>query len=180
MENHDEPRAAATFDPQMHQAAAIVTYLSPGLRFFHQGQLEGRRTRISPHLVRAPIEPVDEAVKRFYEQLLAVVGKTTVRAGEWRLLECAPAWDGNPTWEGFIAFVWQRDEERVLVAVNYAGNQGQCRVRLPIADLSGRTVRLDDLLSGARYERAGSELASTGLYVDLPPWGHHVFDVEFR
>ena len=180
MENHDEPRAAATFELQMHQAAAIVTYLSPGLRFFHQGQFEGRRKRISPHLVRAPTEPVDETVKRFYAQLLTVVGKTTVRAGEWRLLECTPAWDGNPTWEGFIAFAWQRDEELLLVAVNYAGNQGQCRVRLPVADLSGRTVRLDDLLSGARYERAGSELASTGLYVDLPPWGHHVFDVEFR
>ena len=44
LENHDEPRAAATFPRGMHQAAAIVTFLSPGLRFFHQGQFEGRRT----------------------------------------------------------------------------------------------------------------------------------------
>src|SRR5262249_38097903 len=58
MENPDEPRAAATFAPGMHEAAAVITYLSPGLRFFHQGQLEGRRKRISPHLVRAPLEPV--------------------------------------------------------------------------------------------------------------------------
>ena len=35
-------------------------FLSPGLRFFHQGQFEGRRKRISPHLVRGPMEPVDE------------------------------------------------------------------------------------------------------------------------
>ena len=47
MENHDEPRAAATFQPGQHQAAAVLTYLSPGLRFFHQGQFEGRRKRIS-------------------------------------------------------------------------------------------------------------------------------------
>src|SRR6476619_2810075 len=53
VENHDEPRAVATFPPEMHEAAAVITYLSPGLRFFHQGQLEGRRKRISPHLVRA-------------------------------------------------------------------------------------------------------------------------------
>ena len=59
LENHDEPRAAATFAPGMHQAAAIITFLSPGLRFFHQGQFEGRQKRISPHLVRAPQEPVD-------------------------------------------------------------------------------------------------------------------------
>ena len=55
LENHDEPRAAATFNPDIHQAAAIVTFLSPGLRFFHQGQFEGRKKRISPHLVRAPL-----------------------------------------------------------------------------------------------------------------------------
>jgi len=59
LENHDEPRAAATFVPGMHEAAAAITYLSPGLRFFHHGQFEGRKKRISPHLVRAPLEPVD-------------------------------------------------------------------------------------------------------------------------
>src|SRR5262245_36084154 len=50
LENHDEPRAAATFPPGVHVAAAVLTFLSPGLRFFHQGQFEGRRKRISPHL----------------------------------------------------------------------------------------------------------------------------------
>ena len=33
-----------------------LPFFSPGLRFFHQGQFEGRRTRISPHLVRGPNE----------------------------------------------------------------------------------------------------------------------------
>ena len=56
LENHDEPRAAATFDPRVHRAAAVITYSVPGLRFFHQGQFEGRKKRISPHLVRAPEE----------------------------------------------------------------------------------------------------------------------------
>ena len=178
LENHDEPRANATFALPMHQAAAVITFLSPGMRFFHQGQFEGRRKRISPHLVRGPLEPTDEAVTRFYEQLLAVVRKTTVRDGEWRLLECVPAWDGNWTWDGFLACGWQRDTARVLVVVNYAGNQGQCYVRVPFIDLSGRDVGLTDLMNGARYERDQSDLASRGLYVDLPPWGYHVFEVE--
>jgi glycosidase len=178
MENHDEPRAAATFAPAMHQAAAVITYLSPGLRFFHQGQFEGRTKRISPHLVRAPIEPDDEAVKQFYERLLAVMRKTTVRDGDWRVLECGPAWDGNWTFDGFLAFGWQRNAARLLVVVNYADNQGQCYLRLPYADLGGGTIGFTDLMSGTRYERAGSELSSTGLYVDLPPWGYHVFEME--
>jgi glycosidase len=91
LENHDEPRAAATFAPAMHEAAAIITFLSPGLRFFHQGQFEGRRKRISPHLVRAPQEPVDDTLRRFYDELLAVLRQPVVRDGQWRLLECVPA-----------------------------------------------------------------------------------------
>jgi hypothetical protein len=29
LENHDEPRAAATFPSEVHEAAAVVTYLTP-------------------------------------------------------------------------------------------------------------------------------------------------------
>ena len=43
LENHDEPRAAATFAPDVHRAAAVITFLTPGLRFVHQGQREGKR-----------------------------------------------------------------------------------------------------------------------------------------
>jgi hypothetical protein len=178
LENHDEPRAAATFAPGMHEAAAVITFLSPGLRFFHQGQFEGRRKRISPHLVRAPVEPVDEAVQRFYDGLLAVLRQAGVRGGQWRLLECVPAWDGNGTWDGFIAWSWEApDGQRRLVAVNYAASQGQCYVRLPLPDLAGRAVRLKDLMSPASYDRDGSDLVSRGLYLDVPAWTHHAFEM---
>jgi hypothetical protein len=46
LENHDEPRAAATFADDKHMAAAVITFLSMGLRFFHQGQFEGQKKRI--------------------------------------------------------------------------------------------------------------------------------------
>ena len=46
LENHDEPRAASEFPWPQHQAAAIITFLSPGLRFFHQGQFDGARVRV--------------------------------------------------------------------------------------------------------------------------------------
>jgi hypothetical protein len=178
LENHDEPRAAATFPPGMREAAAIVTFLSPGLRFFHQGQFEGRRKRISPHLVRAPLEGVDAAVEGFYGRLRTVLAEPVVRDGQWRLLECTPAWDGNWTWDGFVVWCWEGPGgQRRLVAVNYAANQGQCYVRLPFSDLAGRSVSLRDLMGPARYERNGTELLSRGLYLDLPPWAYHVFDV---
>src|SRR2546427_2627631 len=159
----------------MHEAAAVITFLSPGLRFFHQGQFEGRRKRISPHLVRAPVEPADGALHQFYDALLAVLRLPIVRDGQWRLLECAAAWDGNWTSDCFIAWSWEaRDGQQLLIAVNYAGNQSQCRVRLPLSELSGRTVRLKDLTGPASYDSAAGGVVSQGLYLAVSSWRYHV------
>ena len=177
LENHDEPRAAATFPLDVHKAAAVVTYLAPGLRFFHQGQFDGRVKRISPHLIRAPNESVNPEIQSFYDRLLELLRRPVVRQGEWRLLECAPAWDGNRSCEEVIAYAWQGSGgNRLIVSVNYASHQSQCYVRLPFSDLSGRRWRLRDLLGTAQYDREGSDLQSRGLYLDVPPWLCHVFE----
>ena len=42
---------------------------------------------------------------------------------------------------------------------------------------TGHGVRLKDLMSAAAYERAGSDLLSGGLYLDMPAWGYHVFEL---
>jgi len=179
LENHDEPRAAASFSREVHEAAALITYLSPGLRFFHQGQFEGRLKRITPHLVRAPVEPVDEELKRFYDRLLLVLRQPQVRQGQWRLLECEPAWDGNWTADSFLAFTWQGcDGNPLLVTINFAPHQSQCYVRLPFTNMTGRTVQLKDSMGPAEYERNGDDVTSRGLYLDLPPWGYHVFTLS--
>jgi hypothetical protein len=176
LENHDEPRAAATFSPEIYEAAAVITFLSPGLRFFHQGQFEGRRKRISPHLVRAPEEPIDQKLKQFYDRLLAVLRHDVVRNGDWQLLECVPAWDGNWTWDCFLVFTWQgAGDERLVVTVNYAPNQSQCHVRLPFADLGNSQWRLKDLLGDAMYDWDGNDLQGRGLYLDERPWSARVF-----
>ena len=179
LENHDEPRAAATFAPGMHEAAAIITFLSTGMRFFHQGQFEGRKKRISPHLVRAPKEPLDQTLHLFYERLRAVLRRRTVRDGQWRLLDCIPAWDGNGTWDSFLIFAWQGPgNERLLVTVNYAADWSQCYIPLPFPDLADRKIHLKDLMGIASYDRDGNELLSRGLYLDLPAWGYHVFELS--
>jgi hypothetical protein len=179
LENHDEPRAAAAFSRGMHQAAAVIISLSPGLRFFHQGQFEGRLKRISPHVSRAPDEELNGALKQFYQRLLEVLRRPIVRQGRWRLLECVPAWDGNGSSDAFVAFAWENgDHERVIVCVNYAGHQSQCYVRLPFPGLSSRGWRLYDWLGDAQYEYEGNELASRGLFLDMPPWQYHAFEMR--
>jgi hypothetical protein len=177
LENHDEARAAATFPEPRHQAAAVTTFLSPGLRFFHEGQLEGRLKRLSPHLGRAPEEPANESLRRFYSGLLEVLRRPILRHGRWQLLQCAPAWEGNGSCDAFIAFAWEDSgAERLVLAVNYAGHRSQCYVRLP-GELAGRHWQFRDLLGDARWERAGSALQTTGLYLDIGPWHYHVFQM---
>lgn len=178
LENHDEPRAAATFNSAKHRAAAIVTFFSPGLRFFHQGQFEGRHKRISPHLVRAPSEPTDVTLFEFYSQLLGALRQPAVRDGSWQLIEARPAWDANPTNDCFIAFAWEKSPtERLVAAVNYSDHQSQAKLRLPFNIEHNKTYRFQDLLTHASYDWSGAELATNGLFVDLPGWGSHVFSV---
>jgi hypothetical protein len=118
-------------------------------------------------------------IEDFYEHLLACLRRPDVRDGDWSLMECTPAWDGNWTWDCFICFVWRRmDRTSLVIAVNYAGNQSQCYVRLPFDDLCGKTLQLNDLLSPAEYTREGDELRSKGLYLDLPAWGYNVFELR--
>jgi glycosidase len=178
LENHDEPRAAATFPPGIHQAAAILTYFSPGLRFFHQGQLQGWQKKISVHLCRGPEQSTDPDLQEFYSKLLEVLHLSVFREGDWQLLKCQPAWEGNWTSDCFIAFAWQgQDEKRVIIAVNYASNQSQCYVSLPWLDLGDRMYQLKDLMGSASYDRKGTDLLSRGLYLDLPAWGYHLFEL---
>jgi hypothetical protein len=178
LENHDEPRAAATFPPEVHRPAAIITFLTPGLRFFHQGQFEGRKIRIPVHLGRGPAEPPDDDVAGFYRALLECLQDPVFREGDWQLLDCRPAWDGNWTSECFVAYSWTgRDGGKRLVAVNYSDHPSQCYVALPWTDLEGQAWRLQDRMGTATYERSGGGLAAQGLYLDMSAWAYHVFDV---
>jgi len=179
LENHDEPRAATTFPWPRHQAAAVVSYFAPGLRFFHQGQLEGARIHLPVHLCRGTVEPRDAAVATFYDRVLAAGQCKGFRSGDWSLIEPHPAWDGNPSWQDFIAYGWRTAHgPSHVVVVNYSDHRAQCRLRLPFAGLSGGRWRLVDALGSEVYERDGGELIDPGLYIDLPAWRYNVFRLE--
>ena len=177
LENHDEERAsAAFFDIKNHEAAAILTFLLPGLRFFHQGQLEGKTKRISIHLVREPQENINGQLFTFYGSLLELLQRPIFRYGEWSLLTCDSAWEGNGSFESIIAFTWLGlGEDRIVVVVNYKPHPSQCYLKLPFTNHAGGQWRLRDLLRKMTYERDGNELRVTGLYLDLEPWQYHVF-----
>ena len=118
LENHDEPRAAATFAAG-HARGGRHHHVScrRACGSFIRDSSRAGRKRISPHLVRGPARASRrERCSSSTTGSWPCCGDPAVRDGQWQLLECAPAWDGNWTWDGFIAFAWQGPGgERLLV-----------------------------------------------------------------
>jgi hypothetical protein len=176
-ENHDEPRAAATFPPGADLAAAVAVATLPGATLWHDGQFERRRVHVPVFLGRRPAEAPDADALEAHRRLVAVVADSGMRQGSWRPAERC-GWPDNPTAGDLLAWTWTSPSARHLVVVNLAPHASQARVELPWPELAGADHELRDLLSGADFRRSGDELAADGLFVDLPPWGSHVLAVD--
>ena len=181
LENHDEPRAAAVFPPERHLAAALLTYLVPGMRFFHEGQLEGHRIKVSMHLGRRPEEPPgpeSRALQALYARLLDILKRPEFAEGRWTLCEAAAAWEGNHTADQFVAFAWNRlGLPGLFAVVNFGPARGQCRIRLDLGGRALESVRMKDLFSEAYYVRRTAEVAGPGMFFDMDPWQCHLFEI---
>ncbi|GAA2300457.1 alpha-amylase family glycosyl hydrolase [Streptomyces kunmingensis] len=178
LENHDEPRAALTMPPDKERAAAVLIATLPGATLWHEGQFTGRRVHLPVFLDRRPEEPADQGLRSFHERLLARVHHSGMRTGHWQLLDCT-GWPDNDSGNDLIASCWTGDAGRFLTVVNLSDHPAQARIRLPWHELGQDTWELTELLTASdRYGRSGAELLDSGLYVELPPWGTHLFSVE--
>ena len=179
LENHDEPRAAAVFSPEKEKAAAIVTWTLPGARLYHEGQFEGRTVRLPVFLGRRPEEPVNEELRLFYAKLLKTMGRPVFHSGKWSLCQ-AEGWPDNDSFHNLLAWTWRKDSECFVIAVNFSDRPLQARVRLPWPEIQGGLWQFTEVFSGAKFQRDGKELAESGLYVGLDPWGYHFFSVTTK
>jgi len=163
----------------MQQAAAVITYFAPGMKMFHQGQMEGYLTKRPVHLARGPKEVVDNEILKMYDRLLTALKDPIFKSGLWRLLDCRQAWEDDQTYVNFLAYCWQEPGvSRSLVVVNYSPGPSKCYVAMPFPELTGNSWRFSDRLSDGVYEYEGNNLISEGLYLDMPGWGVHVFKAE--
>jgi hypothetical protein len=178
IENHDEPRSAATFAPEPLDAAAVVALTLPGARLLYEGQLEGCQVRPPVFLARRAEEPADEALLERYRRLLAALGASGCHKGDWSPCETS-GWPDNASHEQLLTWSWDGDGAgpRALVVVNYAVAPAQGIVHLPWHDLDGRAWLFRDLLAGIDYPRDGAALEREGLYVELPAWAAHLFAI---
>ena len=169
IENHDEPRAAFAFPGEKGRAAAVAVMTLPGVKLLHEGQFEGRKTRLPVFLARRPEEPVDQELAAFYGRLLQAVNFDVFRNGEWSLCERS-GWPDNQSFRNVLAWCWKKDEERSVVVVNFSGERAQAHVHVSWDDLRGKFWRLSDVLRGETFDRSGDEMRDAGLYVELGPW----------
>jgi hypothetical protein len=179
LENHDERRIAGILTPAEHRAAALLILGLPGMRFLHDGQLAGARICVPVQLARRPHEPTDPEIVTLYDWLLARLKDSDVGREKGELLWPQPAWDNNPTDRNFIVIQWTGAAAGFnLVVINLAPHRGQCRVPLAVARTAREGWEFRDLLGNEAFQRRADELASTGLFLDLPGHGTQLLDCK--
>ncbi|MDM8552303.1 alpha-amylase family glycosyl hydrolase [Desulfobacterales bacterium HSG2] len=174
VENHDEERAAAAFGEERSEAAAIIISTLQGMRFYHDGQFEGKKIRLPVQLGREPVEPLNKGLSDFYEQLLRIINTPVFKKGEWSLLQTHPAWERDVTYPNILAWAWKYESEKRLVLVNYSDAISTCRVNPDVDGYSGQ-FELVDLLNNQTYTRSVEEARHPGIYIELKSYKSHIF-----
>ena len=175
IENHDEQRAVTKFGKQKSKAAAVLISTVQGMRFYHDGQFEGKKIKLPVQLGREPFDKGTKCLPDFYDRLLKITNTEIFRNGEWALLKHKEAWDGNSSFRNIITYQWQYKDDRRLITINFSSFKAQCRILLDMRGYPDSIV-IEDLIGEKSYVQSAEELAYQGLYIDLPPFGFHIFD----
>ena len=174
IENHDEPRAAATFSAGKERAAVMCRTL-PGATAVPRGSVR----RAHSQTARVPRQTPEEQPGRGSAGILRkapahIDCPPVFQDGQWSLCE-RTGWPDNPSFQNLVAWNWVKNEERYMVVVNLSDSAVQARVRVPWYDLAGESLQMVDVLSEAVYDRQADEIAGPGLYIELGPWMCHFF-----
>jgi len=174
LENHDEPRSA-TLGARLTAGTALVATL-PGMRFFFDGQFEGRRVKVPVQLGRWPDEPVNEFVSALYDRVLRFASDSLLHGGAWALLPVLSA--GDHTFWDIVAYRWRSGTDLAVIVANPGECQAQAHLAITEDLFPGAEFDFEDALTDARYRWTRESLEATGLYVRLEPGGAHLFKVR--
>ena len=175
LENHDEPRRPTVFGNERLPAVGTLMATLPGMRFYHQGELEGLKVRLPITLRIAAAEVPDAASAFFFRKILDITNEEVFHVGRWNLLEVAP--DSDDTSANLIVYEWRLEKIWKVIVVNLASCASQGRVKLGDRVSPEQQYIFHDQLNEERYLRSGDELHSIGLFVRLEAGQAHLFDV---
>jgi len=177
IDNHDEEASLVAFGPDKSIAAAIVMSTLRGMRLYSQGQILGMNRRVPVQYLRNDYTG-DAEVRRKYEQILKIADDSAFHGGEWALLELSAAAHEDGSFRDMLAWGWTQMRTVKYVVVNYSPNPA--RARLPIRPSPrGAEYTFYDELSDRFFTRSIEEVRNQGLYIELPPYGAHLLDLEF-
>eukprot|EP00766_Chilomastix_caulleryi_P000224 gnl/Chilomastix_caulleri/1215.p1 GENE.gnl/Chilomastix_caulleri/1215~~gnl/Chilomastix_caulleri/1215.p1 ORF type:complete len:226 (+),score=77.88 gnl/Chilomastix_caulleri/1215:387-1064(+) len=167
VENHDEGRAVAHFGTaKIADAAALVTFLIPGMKFHFMGQWEGKANKLDIHLVRGYDEPVSSEASSFYKSLNPILKDDVWHFGSFNVIDS--------TNTNFVCWQMAYNGVNVAVVVNYSSAKSSGNVKLINIPTTG-TITFNDKLNGKSYDRDAASVAGSGLFVELEAWDGHVF-----
>ena len=175
MENHDEPRRPKVFGNERLAADGTLFGTLPGMRFYHQGELEGRRIRLPIALRIAADEPPDPVSQSFFQKILQITQQDVFHEGEWTLLDLNP--EGDPSPYGLVVYEWRSAKSWKVIAVNLTGDTSQGRLRLGDRVSPVRQYIFYDELNDVTYLRSGEELHTVGLFIRRDGFQAHLFNV---
>ena len=187
LENHDEPRRPEVFPNDRLVADATLMGTLPGMRFYYQGELEGRRIRLPITLRLAADEPIDPFSAALFMKIRQITKQDVFHQGEWNPLEVIP--EGDNSSGNLIVYEWREQNDSQLnsqnklqnkwkvVAVNLSNTPSQGRVRWPANTFPASHYAFHDELNEVTYQRDAQELATLGLFVRLNPFQAHLFDL---
>jgi hypothetical protein len=175
LENHDEVRRPIAFPNDRLIADGTLMGTLPGMRFYHQGELEGRTIHLPITLRLAAEEPIDPFSVAFFQKILDITNQNVFHQGKWNLLEATP--EGDDSTGNLIVYEWKSEKAWKVIAVNLSGNTSQGRVRWPENIFPAAHYTFYDELNEVTYARDGQELRNLGLFVRRDPFQAHLFDV---
>jgi hypothetical protein len=175
LENHDEARRAAVFGNERLPAVGTLMATLPGIRLYHQGELDGLKVHLPITLRIAAAEPADPFSVTFFRKILGITNDEVFHSGSWSLLDVVP--DSDDTSANLMVYEWRSEKVWKVIVVNLAGNPSQGRVKLGDRISPTQQYVFHDQLNEERYLRNGAELHSVGLFVRLEGGQAHLFDV---
>ena len=174
IENHDEQRAVCSLGVDKSKAAAVVISTINGMRFFNDGQFEGKKIKLPVQLGREPNEGINDCISNFYKSLLRITNNEIFKLGDWKLIEAKPAWESNKAYSNFLIWLLSFNGRKRLVVINFSREVSQCRVNLKLSNYPPK-FKLKDVLNGKTYYRKTEEVRTEGLYIELGPYKSHIF-----
>ena len=175
LENHDEGRCASVFGKQRVASVATLMGTLPGLRFYHQGELEGRQIHQPIELGRLPVEPADTDIAAIFQKILAITEEEVFHSAQWSLLPIKSEGDLSP--DGLVAYEWRSRDVWKLIVVNLSDRTSQGRIPLGERVSAGQNYIFYDELNDVQYPRSGEELHNLGLFVQRDGFQVHLFNV---